>query len=323
MDAAGRATLKVSIIIPTFGRPDMVAAAARSAARQKLPRGGTSLEVLVVDDGGRDDTAAALRGIRGVKYARKEHGGPASARNFGARLAKGSILAFLDSDTQAEPGWLAAGVTRLGVEPGLFGVEGRVLPLGPGAATPFEEGVENLQGGRWLTCNLFVRRKEFLALGGFDERFKRPVREDSEFAFRAQDSGHSFAFEPKARVLHPVRKTGLGRYFFHAREGMYEALIERNHPRAYRQHFKWTDGRALPVYFLPQLAALPLAALNGKLAFFSLALGGGVTLYAWCRRKRWSALDLVRLLPAALLASYVRMAYVAWGYWRFPLSPED
>jgi glycosyltransferase involved in cell wall biosynthesis len=311
----------VSVIIPTLGRPEMARQAASSALAQKMPKGWSS-ELLVIDDGGKDATQAALKGLKGLRYLWKEHAGPAAARNFGARAAKGSLLAFLDSDTLALPGWLSAGAARLSREGGLFGVEGKAVAQSPYRPGPFVEAVENPSGGRWLTCNLFVRKKDFLELGGFDERFKRPVREDSEFAFRAMESGKRFAFEPRAVVSHPVRQVGPGRFFFHAREGIYEALIERQHPASYRRHFKWLDGRALPAYYYAHYLALPLAWLCPRLGAALLGLGVLALLYAWCRKRRVALLDPLRLLIPALLVPYLRLAWVAWGYLCFPRSPE-
>jgi glycosyltransferase involved in cell wall biosynthesis len=320
--ADGMSAPAVSVIIPTYGRPALAAAAAASALAQRLD--GAAFEVIVVDDGGQDGTAAALAAIGDARLRCHwiEHAGPAAARNAGARLAQSAVLAFLDSDCLAQPGWLAAGLARLAADPALFGVEGRVEPAQSGEATPFTEAVTNLAGGRWLTCDLFVRREAFLALGGFDERFTEPCREDSEFAFRAQAAGLSFAFEPAARVLHPVREVSPWRAFHHAREGRFEALIERTHPAAYRRHFKALDGRWMPLWQLGHLMAPLLVWPAPALALAALGASWALTIYAACRRRRVRGTDLFRLAVPALLAPYARAAWVAWGYWRYPASPD-
>lgn len=312
----------VSVVIPTYGRPALASAAARSALAQELEGG---LEVVVVDDGGHDGTCQALAtlGDSRLRCLEIAHAGPATARNAGAREARGAVLAFLDSDTRAQPGWLAAGLARLAAEPDLFGVEGKVEPDREGPWTPFSEAVTNLQGGRWLSCNLFVRRQAFLDLGGFDERFTEPCREDSEFAFRAQAAGHRFAFEPAAVVVHPVREVSPSRAFHHAREGRFEALIERAHPQAYRRHFKALDGRWMPAWQGAHLAVPLLLAWRPILALLALGLGTGLNLYAACRRRRWDLGDLMRLLPAAVLAPYGRFFWVLYGYARYPRSPDE
>lgn len=315
--------LSVSVIIPTYGRPALACAAAQSALAQALPN-SQGFEVIVVDDGGQDGTREALSALGDprLRCLWVEHGGPAAARNAGARLAQAPLLAFLDSDTLAQPGWLAAGVGALAADADLFGVEGQVLPDRERPLTPFSEAVTNLRGGRWLSCNLFVRRDEFLALGGFDERFTEPCREDSEFAFRSLAAGKRWIFEPTAVVKHPVRQVPARRAFHHAREGRFEALIERRHPQAYRRHFKALDGRWMPLWQLGHLAAPALFFLSPILALGALGASVAVTLYAACRHRQVRLGELLRSLGPAIFAPYLRFFWVLWGYGRYPASPD-
>jgi glycosyltransferase involved in cell wall biosynthesis len=312
----------VSVVIPTFGRPALACAAARSALAQALEG---PFEVIVVDDGGQDGTREALEalGDARLRYLWIEHAGPAAARNAGVKAASSGLIAFLDSDTVAQPGWLQAGVQRLQSEPALFGVEGRVEREQQYPPTPFTEAVENLYGGRWLTCNVFVRKEAFLALGGFDERFSEPCREDSDFAFRAQAAGHQLAFVPEALVRHPVREVAPSRQYHHAREGRFEALIERQHPQAYRRSFKWLDGRQVPAYYWAHYAAFFLLPFSLKLSVLALGLGVAAVLYAWCRKRRVTPMDPLRLLAPALTAPYLRLFWVLWGYERYPAPPDE
>jgi glycosyltransferase involved in cell wall biosynthesis len=82
-----------SAIIPTFNRKERLIEAIDSVLTQTLP----PLEVLVVDDGSTDGTGEALRKYP-VTVIGQQNAGPSSARNRGARQAKGRWLAFLDSD---------------------------------------------------------------------------------------------------------------------------------------------------------------------------------------------------------------------------------
>lgn len=68
----------------------------------------TDFELIVVDDGSTDGTRAAVKNSEDsrVRYAHQQNEGAAAARNHGARLARGELLTFLDSDDEALPGWL-------------------------------------------------------------------------------------------------------------------------------------------------------------------------------------------------------------------------
>jgi GT2 family glycosyltransferase len=317
-------SLRVSVVIPTYNRLHDVKRALASLRLQHLPE--DEFEVIVVEDGGNDDTFADLtvmaRSWSALRVEFQKNAGPATARNRGAALARSGILAFLDSDTVAQQGWLEAGLKRLEADADLFAVEGRVLPDLQARETPFTESVQNPEGGRWLSCNLFVRRQAFLELGGFDERFKQPIREDSEFAFRAMEAGLRIAFEPGAVVQHPVRQVTLWRYFHHAQEGKYEALIRRSHPESYKRHFKWLDGRAIPAYYWAHFAAVLLLPFSWGLALCSLALGTVALTYAWCRKRKLALWDPFLLVIPALLVPYLRLYWVLLGEMRYPQSPE-
>jgi len=97
----------VSVIIPTYRRPDLVLAAVRSALEQTLQ----DLEVIVVVDGRDPATCAALRGIadaRLIVHVPERHLGNADARNAGVGLARASWVAFLDDDDT----WLPSKLDR-------------------------------------------------------------------------------------------------------------------------------------------------------------------------------------------------------------------
>ena len=88
-------TSSVSVIIPAYNAGPRIARTIRAALDQTLP----VLEVIVVNDGSTDDTAAVVSQFGPpVRLIEKANGGPASARNMGAKLARGEWLAMLDAD---------------------------------------------------------------------------------------------------------------------------------------------------------------------------------------------------------------------------------
>ncbi|HVF49495.1 MAG TPA: glycosyltransferase, partial [Pyrinomonadaceae bacterium] len=109
-----------SVIIPTYERPAQLAVCLRALARLDYPR--TRFEVVVVDDGsaaGLPETQ--LRAEFGerldLRLLAQRNGGPASARNFGAREARGRFLAFTDDDCAPDEGWLRALAARFAETP--------------------------------------------------------------------------------------------------------------------------------------------------------------------------------------------------------------
>ena len=101
--------VQVSIVIPVYNRADLLPGAVRSCLRQ-----GVAVEVIVVDDGSREDVLGALRAHFAaelesgqVRYFRQENQGACVARNLGLEKAVGDYVKFLDSDDVLLPGALA------------------------------------------------------------------------------------------------------------------------------------------------------------------------------------------------------------------------
>lgn len=91
------------MIIPTYNRARYVTKAVDSVLNQKI----ADLEVIVVDDGSRDETAEVLERYRGrIRYLYQENSGVSAARNAGIRQSRGSWVAFLDSDDEWMSGYL-------------------------------------------------------------------------------------------------------------------------------------------------------------------------------------------------------------------------
>ena len=93
---------KVSVIIPTWNRANLLKKSIESALNQTMP----SLEVLVCDDGSTDNTVEIVKNIKDsrVKLILGQHGGrPAIPRNRGLKIAKGEWITFLDDDDELLP----------------------------------------------------------------------------------------------------------------------------------------------------------------------------------------------------------------------------
>lgn len=103
----------VSIIIPTRNRPVLLPRAVESARAA-----GTDVEIIVVDDASRDETASVCRELPGIKYLRLDRNqGVAGARNVGILASSAEFIAFLDDDDLRLPGSLDLQIARLAATP--------------------------------------------------------------------------------------------------------------------------------------------------------------------------------------------------------------
>jgi len=170
-------TATIAVVIPTYNRAGYLVTAIDSAlAQSRAPD-----EIVVVDDGSTDDTAAVVaRYGPKIRYVRKDNGGEASARNRGVREAGATWIAFLDSDDAWEPEALERleAAARSYPDAGLIAMRARVLSA-DGARTRRIYGKKS-PGPRFSTRSLLwgdaggvqmpmVRRALILAAGGFDE----------------------------------------------------------------------------------------------------------------------------------------------------------
>lgn len=184
---------RVTVLMATFNRAHFIEEALDSLLHQTRPPD----EIIVVDDGSTDDTAARVRryGDR-LRYIAKPNGGKSSALNRGLREASGDWIWCFDDDDAALPDGLekllrAAAAERDadfvygGQATGHTGNDGRivieraVLPADVPAESLFAHGLRTIP---FLMPAALVRRARCQSLGGFDERYARS--QDYEFLLR-------------------------------------------------------------------------------------------------------------------------------------------
>jgi glycosyltransferase involved in cell wall biosynthesis len=152
----------VSVIIPAYNVAGIVGRAIDSALAQTV----SPLEIIVVDDGSRDETASVVEAYGGkVRLIRQANAGPAAARNRGARDAAGEWLAFLDADDA----WLPTKLERQLAYVGAARV-GLVACLTSGSVDDDNITLERLWNYNYIGMSgVLVRRAAFEEVGGFDE----------------------------------------------------------------------------------------------------------------------------------------------------------
>ncbi|MFN8543325.1 MAG: glycosyltransferase family 2 protein [Candidatus Binatia bacterium] len=189
---------EVSVVVPTYDRAHTLRASLASLFAQE----GVDFEVVVVDDGSTDGTAALLGTIADprLRVVAGPHRGIAAARNAGVAVARAPLIAFHDSDDEALPGRLAVPVAYLRVHPEVHLViqNGRLLPpedatggqeepwVRPAVAlTLAERTVGVAEVFRWNLGQLqgmCFTRESIAAVGGFDPAFA--VLEDLDLVLR-------------------------------------------------------------------------------------------------------------------------------------------
>ncbi|HSK09628.1 MAG TPA: glycosyltransferase [Vicinamibacterales bacterium] len=285
-------------MVPTRGRPDLLARCLAALARQRFDP--ARYEVVVVDDGPDDQTrrvveAAAATSAAPMRYlAGPGAQGPAAARNAGWRAARAPSIAFTDDDCVPARSWLAAGLDALNT--GVDGACGQVIVPISDAPTDHERDVAGLQQSEFVTANCFYRREALEAVGGFDPRFRIAWREDSDVFFGMLERGFRLVYAPGALVLHPVRPAPWGISLRQQRKNLFNALLFRKHPRLYRQRIQGLPPLRYYVT-VALLAASIVAALSG---FAALAAVG---LSAWAIST--AAFSMRRLRGASHRAGHV------------------
>lgn len=206
----------VSIIIPTYNRPDSLAkclAGMQALLNVKGKKKRFSFEIVVVNDGSIADPAEMLTALFAklpIQWLNQKNLGPAAARNRGARAANGRFYLFTDDDCVPEPDWVRQMVFALRQRP-LTLVGGRTINGLP--QNVFAEASQSLidylysyfkcRDGRFFTSNNFgVQGTLFWQVGGFNETMKLAAGEDREFCDRWQAQGFPLYFEPAARIKH-------------------------------------------------------------------------------------------------------------------------
>lgn len=166
----------LTVAIAAYQAETTVAAAVASALAQE-PR---PAEVLVVDDGSTDATAAVAKALDGpVRVLRRPHAGEAATKNAAAAAARTPVVAYLDADDVLLPGWTAAVTRALQERPDVDLVtadawlvrDGRRVRRVYDESFPFavEDQRHELLRRNFVLGLCAVRREAFLASGGFDE----------------------------------------------------------------------------------------------------------------------------------------------------------
>jgi GT2 family glycosyltransferase len=248
-------TVQLSVIIPVLNDATGLRRCLQSLRTNAIP--SLEREVIVVDNGSTDGTAAVAREARvtildlpGLRVS--------ELRNRGAEAARGRALAFIDADHEVVSGWADTACSLL-EENGVGGAGAAYLS--PPAGTWVQAMFGRLRGrpaGRhdveWLASgNLALRRAVFAEVGGFDTRLE--VCEDVDLCRRVRTAGWRLVSDARLESVHHGDPATLGALF------RSELWRGRDNLRVSLRHPTLRDlpSIAIPVVDLACLAAIPIA----------------------------------------------------------------
>ena len=255
--------MDVSIVIPAHNAQATLADCLAAATRQWMPA-GRCFEVIVVDDGSEDSTAE-IGGQFPVTLLRKSKSGVSAARNAGILQARGTWIAFTDSDCIPSRRWAWTLLEEAqAAGPGALGAAGKTV--GHESHTPAARFVD-LTGGLDAqphlahptfpfapNCNLLYRRSALLDVGGYDERFSNYETQDLHYRL-CQRHGGTMSYQPRAVVLHRHRATWSEYWRQQRGYGRGQALLYLRYPDL----LAWNWAREMAAW--GRLAALVPGAL--------------------------------------------------------------
>lgn len=297
----------ISVIIPHLNQPGFLARCLASLQSQAgdVP----DFEILVVDNGSRVLPQDVVDAVPVARLLTEKTPGPGPARNKGVAEAQGEILAFIDADCTAHPGWLARITSHLYTyqDQGILGGD-VYIARGGDKATPLEayESVYAYRMAEYIakqgftgTGNLAVRASVMAAVGPFGGK---DIAEDRDWGQRAGAKGYATTYVDGMVVYHPARKS-----FAELREKW-----NRHTSHDYVKVHSGSSGRVKWLARAGALAASPLAEI-GRIATSNRVKGLRERLLAFAVLIRIRLYRAWIMLKMALSAQVAERMSGAWN----------
>lgn len=207
MEQKNKDKITVSIVIPTYNRATILEKAITNLAKQTYS--AQRYELIVVDDGSTDSTDKMVASITTplhFSYFKREKAGPAAARNYGIKKARGEIIIFIDSDILVVQDLVQAHVNSH-VNQDKLVVKGLVINTEKMDKLAGEKmKLTDVSAAFFATGNVSIRTKYLFEVGFFDEDFKDYGWEDLELGVRLKKNGFRVITNKQAVGYHYQKK---------------------------------------------------------------------------------------------------------------------
>ena len=251
-----------AVVIPTIGRPGLAELVAT------VDGDPAPTCIVVVDDRRRAAAELDLPETSAPLTVLQTHGrGPAAARNAGWRAADAEWIAFLDDDVKVPRDWCQRLMRDLSDLPDQVAASQAWLyvPAPPQRRpTDSERRTLALVGAPWITADMAYRRAVLVATGGFDERFPRAFREDSDLALRTVRLGYVMTWGERV-TTHPLASPTNWRSSLKDQAGNADnAWLRAKYGRRWRSLSGTTRGRTGRHLITTAAATTALAAVASR-----------------------------------------------------------
>jgi glycosyltransferase involved in cell wall biosynthesis len=311
--------IKISVVIPTYKRPDLLIKCLDALVVQNFE--WNEFEIIVVSDGPDEATGDVLRAWHALnplqfKYLHlPQKKGPAAARNYGWRNAKGDLIAFTDDDCIPAENWLQAFYSSWCPGTSIAFTGKTIVPI-PDRPSDYERNTANLQTADFITANCCCSRNALELTGGFDEQFSMAWREDSDLEFRLYQQQIVIRKIDDATVVHPVRKAPWGISIKEQKKTMFNVLLYKKYPLLYRKKIQPTPplNYYLTIFFfivmvIGLFSKQPLPGFSGGVLWLLL------TLIFVFRRLRYSSLTFNTITDMTVTSFIIPFLSIYWQYY--------
>ncbi len=295
----------ISVIVPAYNEAEVIEASIRSLLRLDYPH----VEILVVDDGSRDTTAARARRVAEeappgrVRVVSQPNGGKATALNTGIRESRGDFVLCMDADSTLAPESLRHAVEHLVDDPALGAVAGAVDVANAGRLLTRLQALEYVQGlnivrqamGWAGVVNIIpgpvglFRKRALYDVGGYDAD---TFAEDCDVTLKLLVRGWTITYEPRARAATEAPETlrALFQQRYRWTRGILQAV--RKHAGLLTRPLRHPIQSLVLWYMVFEALIWPAMNLmaNAVLLYLALAHGVSATLVVW-----WLMLTLLDL----------------------------